>query len=335
MNDAKPCRLASAVAVLGVMFALAAPGTCAGADADDVLPMRDRSHASSPAQAGRVPLILPRSENFTYFTIAADLRLCPSPLCGGFWVTRVNQSATVCVDGALAPSCYVADLDLSRSGLSESQEASVRAAAGHLLMRGSIGAKTVPPFGILGVFEGREAWLGHDSATAAGTFYRARDTGIVCVAYPCENVQTWPLNRRGPAALIAGVDLGAVSANPEDGYAQLDAPHGLIASGEQVAVSGPAGNSVELRGSEYFVRVVPDFQVCEPGSVRACGRKGFCDLGGKAQCGRANVPGVCALRPQACIALFDPVCGCDGTTYGNACAAHAAGIGVDHGGPCP
>ena len=333
MNGAKLCRLASAVSVLGALFALATPGACA--DADDVLLLRDRSHASRPAQAGRVPLILPRNGNFTYFTIAPDLRLCPSPLCGGFWVTRVNHSATVCVDGTLAPSCYVADLDLSSSGLSVPQEASVRAAAGHLLMRGSIEAKAAPPFGDLGVFHGLEAWLGHDSATATGTFYRARDTGIVCIAYPCENVQIWPLNRRGPVDLIAGVDLGGVSANPEDGYAQLDEPHGLIASGELVAVSGPAGNSVELQGSDYFVRVVPEFQVCEPGSVRACGRIGFCNLGGKAQCGRANVPGVCELRPRACIALFDPVCGCDGTTYSNACAAHAAGISVDHIGPCP
>jgi hypothetical protein len=100
-------------------------------------------------------------------------------------------------------------------------------------------------------------------------------------------------------------------------------------------VSGPGGSSLELRSSEYYVLVVPEFEVCEPGSVRSCGRGEFCNLGGKAHCGRTGGPGVCALRPQACIALFDPVCGCDGTTFGNACAAHAAGVGVDHGGPCP
>jgi hypothetical protein len=43
---------------------------------------------------------------------------------------------------------------------------------------------------------------------------------------------------------------------------------------------------------------------------------------------------VCARRPEACIQIFDPVCGCDGRTYGNACTASSAGVSVDFDGPC-
>jgi hypothetical protein len=60
----------------------------------------------------------------------------------------------------------------------------------------------------------------------------------------------------------------------------------------------------------------------------------FCQHQPGALCGAADAPGECVLIPDVCADIFDPVCGCDGRTYGNACEAAANLTGIFERGAC-
>jgi hypothetical protein len=60
----------------------------------------------------------------------------------------------------------------------------------------------------------------------------------------------------------------------------------------------------------------------------------FCKLT-EGQCNFPDAGGTCTTKPQVCTRDYRPVCGCDGKTYGNPCAADAAGVSVQAKGECP
>jgi Kazal-type serine protease inhibitor domain len=52
------------------------------------------------------------------------------------------------------------------------------------------------------------------------------------------------------------------------------------------------------------------------------------------QCNMADAAGHCIKAPDICTQDYNPICGCDGETFGNQCMAMVAKVQVDYIGEC-
>lgn len=94
-------------------------------------------------------------------------------------------------------------------------------------------------------------------------------------------------------------------------------------------------NECEARRAEVAIQhrgVCEDTRDCGGELDVVCSEGHFCQ-GEVGDC-RENAPGQCTLRPEACLQVWLPVCGCDGRTYSNGCMATAAGVTIARLGTC-
>jgi len=199
-----------------------------------------------PALKTAAPVPDPISSTSSFYMIRRDLRRCASPMCGGYFIKLVNRTQTRCANGSALSECYVASIDWNGQPEADTDGALVR---GTLVPSGNHSGK----FGFL---RAREVWLPSSSNQASGSFFRVRDRGIRCIAAPCETHHEARLNT-GVSRNVAGVDLAAANASESavsEALTAMTGPDGVLVSGSNALVTGPAGRSQTLNANQFYLR---------------------------------------------------------------------------------
>jgi hypothetical protein len=77
----------------------------------------------------------------------------------------------------------------------------------------------------------------------------------------------------------------------------------------------------------------PAERICGGIAGLPCGEGEYCRYE-PGTCHIADGQGVCREQRRMCTMDYNPVCGCDGKTYGNACTAAASGVSINYKGEC-
>lgn len=181
------------------------------------------------------------------YTVQADPRLCPSPLCGGYWVALANVARTRCHDGVRRDRCYVA------TAVGEDRHPLEAAVPDGALARAVLESSDYEGLGRLGVLAVAAVFTQGGTAELSGGYYRVTETGVRCIRAPCFSYRARPLNAWTRIA-VSKVDLGAAHATPFDvarAKAALRTKNGLFARGRFTRRAG----GLVFRASRLYLRV--------------------------------------------------------------------------------
>jgi hypothetical protein len=243
------------------LLALSFMPACAASDSDDELLANSTDDAALDGKADAP------SGAYTYYAINADMRKCAFPMCGGFFLSRVNRTTTTCASGATAASCYTPVLDWTEAHLDASLQDKLVGAANKMggtfaLVRGRFAKKnTTTPQPNLGKFIVTEAWLAEGPNAPDGVFAKVAQNGVRCIAAPCPSLTEKGLNT-GNEANIADLDFspsGLTDRQIEGFVDQYVAPQGIIVAGDRYTfkIEGRSGKGRTVTNAFHLLENPP------------------------------------------------------------------------------
>lgn len=130
-------------------------------------------------------------ENALTYSVKPDYRKCAFPVCGGWYITPVNQYSLALEDSdeayqhslLLPNSIYVATINYKALGLTPDQiaklEDSLRRGQG--LLRGLVKTSTTK----YATLVAQAAWTSPNTNAPVGPYLNVSSSGIVCITTPC------------------------------------------------------------------------------------------------------------------------------------------------------
>jgi hypothetical protein len=176
--------------------------------------------------------------------------------------------------------------------------------------------------------------------------FRQRITGKNLSVVAIALLGTLGLGAKGCDRAVVGDDGECTDCEPGEGGGSSggssNAGSGGATAGKGSGVSGSAGSPVAGRGGSGNVGGESSGGAGTGSGPATCGTllgefcpaDQWCEFPPEAICGAADAPGVCKPIVEACATVDDPVCGCNGITYSNACLAATFFVSVAHAGAC-
>jgi hypothetical protein len=210
-------------------------------------------------------IIKPEPTTATTYTVKPDYRKCAYPMCGGWFLTPVNQYSLqvesedeAYQNSSLLPnSIYVSSINYRALGLKPAQIHELEAAmrAEQALLRGNINAGSFTAISptITKTLAVNGAWTGANKTVALGPYLKVASSGIICITTPCPYYKASLINSLYSTSVHELTFAKAELTREQEALAwQSVASDGLVMTGVRYESQGQAGTGLGISATKVF-----------------------------------------------------------------------------------
>lgn len=212
----------------------------------------------------------PEPATSSIYSVKPDYRKCAFPMCGGWYLTPLNQFSLqletedeAYQNSLLLPnSIYVANVDFKKLRLSEKQLEELQLAMHNqqAVLRGVVnkGLSILTTNVKAPSFSTEAAWIGANKNEAVGPYLKVASSGIVCITTPCPYFKADLVNTNYSFQFHElSVEKAALDRDQEAQAWEAIASRGLLISGLKYESQGQIGTGTGIAATKVFFAFPP------------------------------------------------------------------------------